>query len=55
MRDAAIAEGIAAADRGDKVELTREAWDQLMAEGEEMAARGDPIDPLISGEFWKLP
>jgi len=53
--EAALAEGIASLDRGEGVELTDGLWDQLMAEGEEMAARGDPIDPLISGEFWKLP
>jgi putative addiction module CopG family antidote len=51
VHDAAIAQGIAEADRGETVELTDELWDQLMAEGDERAARGEPIDPLISGEF----
>jgi antitoxin ParD1/3/4 len=50
MRDAAIAEGIAAADRGDKVELTREVWDQIMAEADSMSD-GEPLDLLVTGEF----
>jgi antitoxin ParD1/3/4 len=50
MRDAAIAEGIAAADRGDKVELTREVWDQIMAEADSMSD-GAPLDLLVTGEF----
>lgn len=51
MRDAALAQAIAEADRGETVELTNELWDQLMAEGDARAARKEPIDPLISGEF----
>lgn len=50
--EAALAEAAASLDRGEGVELTDELWDQLMAEGEEMAARGEPIDPLITGEYW---
>ena len=38
-------------DRGEGVELTDELWDELMAEGDARAERGDAIDPLISGEF----
>ena len=48
---AALDEGIASADRGETVELTRELWDKLMAEGDALAAKGAPIDPLISGEL----
>ena len=51
MRDAAIAEGIVAADRGETIELTREVWEEIMAEGDALAEIGSPIDPLISGEF----
>ena len=51
MRDAAIAEGYASLDRGEGIELTEELWDQIMAEGDELAEIGAPIDPLISGEF----
>ncbi len=47
----ALDEGIASADRGERVELTRELWDKLMAEGDALAAKGPPIDPLISGEL----
>ena len=50
MRDAAIAEGIAAADRGDKVELTREVWNQIMAEADSMSDE-EPLDPLVTGEL----
>jgi antitoxin ParD1/3/4 len=50
MRDAAIAEGIAAADRGDKVVLTREVWDQIMSEADSMSD-DEPLDPLITGEI----
>jgi len=50
MRDAAIAEGIAAADRGDKAELTREVWDQIMAEADAMDD-DELLDPLVTGEF----
>ena len=50
MRDAAIAEGIAAADRGDKVELTREVWNQIMAEADAMND-DEPLDPLVTGEI----
>ncbi|HYP61533.1 MAG TPA: hypothetical protein VEQ36_13975 [Thermomicrobiales bacterium] len=53
--EAALAEAVASLDRGEGVELTDDLWDQLMAEGDELAARGEPIDPLVSGEFWKLP
>jgi antitoxin ParD1/3/4 len=49
--ESALAEGFASLDRGEGVELTDELWDQLMAEGDARAERGDPIDPLISGEF----
>lgn len=49
--NAALDEGIAAADRGETVELTRELWDQIMAEGDELARQGAPVDPLISGKF----
>ncbi|HEX3302321.1 MAG TPA: type II toxin-antitoxin system ParD family antitoxin, partial [Thermomicrobiales bacterium] len=34
MRDAALAQAIAEADRDETVELTNELWDQLMAEGD---------------------
>ena len=51
LRDAAIVEGIASLERGEGLELTNEGWDQIFAEGEARAKRGDPIDPLISGEF----
>lgn len=51
MLEAALAEGFASLDRGEGVELTDELWDELMAEGDARAERGDPIDPLISGEF----
>ena len=51
LRDDALAQAIAEADEGETVELTDELWDQLMAEGDARAARKEPIDPLISGEF----
>jgi antitoxin ParD1/3/4 len=51
LRDAAIAEGIASLERGEGMELTDELWAQIIADGEARAKRGDPIDPLISGEF----
>lgn len=50
LRDAAISEGIAAADRGAKVELTRKVWDQIMAEADAVS-KDEPLDPLITGEF----
>ena len=50
MRDAAIAEGIASADRGDKVELTREVWNQIIAEADSMND-DEQLDPLVTGEF----
>ena len=49
--EAALAEAAASLDRGEGVELTDELWDQLMAEGDARAARGEPIDPLITGEY----
>jgi antitoxin ParD1/3/4 len=48
---AAINEGIAAADRGEKTELTRELRDRILAGSRARAAQGAPIDPLISGKF----
>lgn len=51
MLMAALDEGIASLDRGEGVELTDELWDQIMAEGDELARRGAPVDPLISGKF----
>jgi antitoxin ParD1/3/4 len=51
MLDAAIEEGYASLDRGEGVELTDEMWEQLMAEGDARAARGEPIDPLITGDY----
>ena len=50
MRDAAIAEGIAAADRGETIPLTRDVWDQIMAEADAMDD-DEPLDPLVTGEF----
>jgi antitoxin ParD1/3/4 len=50
MRDAAIAEGIAAADRGETIELTRAVWDQIMTEADAMSD-DEPLDPLVTGEF----
>jgi antitoxin ParD1/3/4 len=49
--EVALAEAAASLDRGEGVELTDELWDQLMAEGDARAARGEPIDPLITGEY----
>jgi antitoxin ParD1/3/4 len=49
--EVALAEAGASLDRGEGVELTDELWDQLMAEGDARAARGEPIDPLITGEY----
>ena len=37
LRDDALAQAIAEADRGETVELTDELWDQLMAEGDARA------------------
>jgi antitoxin ParD1/3/4 len=51
MLEVALAEAAASLDRGEGVELTDELWDQLMAEGDARAARGEPIDPLITGEY----
>lgn len=48
---AAINEGIAAADRGETVELTDELWEQIMAEGDKLADSGAPLDPLITGKY----
>ena len=48
---AALREGMRQIEEGKTVPLTRELWDQIMAEGRELAARGTPVDPLISGEF----
>ena len=50
MRDAAIAEGIAAADRGETTLLTREVWEEIMAEADAMGD-DEPLDPLVTGEF----
>ena len=50
MRDAAIAEGIAAADRGETFPLTREVWDEIMAEAD-ATSDDEPMDPLVTGEF----
>ena len=50
MRDAAIAEGYASLDRGEGIELTREVWDQIMAEADAMSD-DEPLDPLVTGEF----
>ena len=54
MLGAALDEGIAAADRGEKVELTDKLWDRIMAEGDALAASGAPLDPLVTGEHWKF-
>lgn len=49
--DQALRAGMKEVEDGKTVPLTRELWDQLMADGRDMAARGVPVDPLISGEF----
>ena len=48
---AALDEGIAAADRGEKIELTREVWDQIMAKADAKVGTGAQLDPLVTGEF----
>ena len=50
MRDAALAEAIAHADRGETEELTDELWERLMAEGDAMDPN-EPLDPLVTGEY----
>jgi antitoxin ParD1/3/4 len=44
----ALAEGFASLDRGEGVELTREVWDQIMAEADAIG-EGEPLDPLVTG------
>jgi antitoxin ParD1/3/4 len=50
MRDAALDEAAASLDRGEGIELTREVWDQIMAEADAMDD-DEPLDPLVTGEY----
>ena len=50
LRDAAITEGIAAADRGEKRELTREVWNDMMTEAD-AADPDEALDPMVTGDY----
>jgi antitoxin ParD1/3/4 len=45
--DAALAEGFASIDRGEGIVLTREVWDQIIAEADAMDD-GEPLDSLVT-------
>jgi antitoxin ParD1/3/4 len=49
--DQALRAGMKEVEEGKTVPLTRELWDQIMAEGRALAASGAPLDPLVTGEF----
>ena len=54
MPEAALAEAFASLDRGEGVELTDSLWDQLMAEGDASAERGNQSirsSPASSSEW----
>jgi antitoxin ParD1/3/4 len=47
--ESALAEGFASLDRGEGIELTRQVWDQIIAEADAMSD-DEPLDPLVTGE-----